>query len=275
MVHHPGRPGRGRCAGCCEVFVAAAAFGRAAERPTRDHEARRTGLRPGTRRPRGRACDWPAEADPTDQGGPLTVHRPARMLPSGFILIRSGSPEKGPLGAAAMRRVAWLKGADRRGSRRILSAAVPVPTGTSGSRKTSMSAGTFAFARRPIPGRTGVRTRRLVPGGTVDSRETFGPRWDWGFGRDVRSQMGLGFGRDVRSQVGLRFGRDVRSQVGLGFGRDVWSQAGLGFGRDVWSRVGLGFGRDVWSQAGLGVRTRRLVPGGTVDSRETFGPRWD
>ena len=34
-----------------------------------------------TGRPCGRPGDWPAQADPVGQDGPLTVHRPARMLP--------------------------------------------------------------------------------------------------------------------------------------------------------------------------------------------------
>jgi hypothetical protein len=161
------------------------------ERPTKDHEAHRTRLRPGTRRPRGRACDWPAEADPMDQGGPLTVHRPARMLPSGFILIRSGSPEKGPLGAAAMRRVAWLKGADRRvpggfSPRRfrfqlglLVPARLRCQLGLSLSRDVWSQAGLLIHARRSVPGGTGVSDETSGPRWDWVSDETFGPRWDW------------------------------------------------------------------------------------------------
>jgi hypothetical protein len=55
------------------------------------------GERPRIGRTRGRSCDWPVEADQGYQGGPLTVHRPARVLPSGSMLILFGF-RRGALG---------------------------------------------------------------------------------------------------------------------------------------------------------------------------------
>lgn len=160
------------------VFVAGDGIRSTDRRGTTRISARGRGQGPG--RPRGRTCDWPVEADQTDQGGPLTVHRSARMLPFGiFFLILFRIAVKGTLGAAAMARVASAQSADRVSGGFLMASlrSGPVPAGTAGSRESSDP------ARVPAP-------------------QAFGPSWD----SDSDERSGL---------AGTRVRTKDRSQLGL------------------------------------------------------------